>query len=154
MDSDSFEMLRLNAMRLADMALEQLAAEMESVEAPASPVLSEAEREAKALELMGQLDPAEFMDGWKGGPEYEAQMRQGLAELERGDTFEPPQLPTPDMASLDRMVKALPPDLPPLTRALDEHELAQWLPTYNAFDSPLHELIGTILGLRELESNP
>lgn len=141
-------------MRLADMALDQLSAEIDAIEVPDDPVLSDAAREAKALELLGQLDPADFMDGWKGGPEFEASVRQGLAELERGDTFEPPPLPTPDMAALDRMAKALPPDRPPLTRLLASSELAQWIPRYNAFDPALHELVGTVLGLRQSEAAP
>lgn len=154
MDHESFETLRINSMRLADMALDQLATEINSIEVPDAPVLTQEEREAKALEPLGQLDPADFMDGWKGGPEFEAQVRQGLAELERGDSFEPPPMPTPDMAALDRMVKALPPGLPPLTRLLDESELVQWIPMYNAFDPALHELVGTVLGLRQSEASP
>jgi hypothetical protein len=152
MDHESFDTLRLNAMRLADMALDQLSAEIDAIEVPAAPVLTESEREAKALELLGQLDPAEFMDGWKGGPEFEAQVGEGLAQLEHGDSFEQPPPPPQDMATLDRMVKALPADLPPLTRMLDESELVQWLPMYNAFDPALHELVGTVLGLRASES--
>lgn len=153
MDNESFETLRLNSMRLADMALDQLAAEIDAIEVPAAPVLTNAEREATALELLEQLDPADFMDGWRGGPEFEAQVRQGLAELERGDSFEPAASPPPpDMAVLDRMVKALPSDLPPLTRVLDESELAQWLAMYNAFEPTLRELVGTVLGLRQPES--
>lgn len=150
----SFETLRLNAMRLADMALDQLAAEIDALEMPAAPVLSAAERDAKAMELLEQLDPADFMDGWKGGPEFEAQVRQGLEELERGDCFEPPPLPTPDMEALDRMVRALPQELPPLTRMLDVNELAQWLPMYSAFDPALRELVGTVLGWRQSEASP
>jgi hypothetical protein len=65
MDHELLETLRLNAMRLADMALDQLAAEIDSIEVPAAPLLTEAERDAKASELLGQLDPVEFMDGWK-----------------------------------------------------------------------------------------
>jgi hypothetical protein len=95
------------------------------------------------------------MDGWEGGPEFEAQVRQGLAELERGDSFgPPPSPPLPDLAAVDRMVKALPSNLPPLTRMLDESELAQWLPMYKAFDPALQELVGTVLGLRQPESIP
>lgn len=154
MDHESFETLCLNSMRLADMALGQLSAEIDAIEVPAEPVLTDAEQEAKALELLGQLDPADFMDGWKCGPEFEASVRQGLAELERVDSFEPPPLPTPDMAALDRMVKALPPDLPPLTRLLALSELAQWIPRYIAFDPTLHVLVGTVLGLRPSEASP
>lgn len=147
MDHASFDTLHLNAMRLVDMALDQLAAEIESIEVPAGPVLTEAEREAQVLALLGQMDPAEFMAEWKGGPEFEAQVREGIAQLECGDSFEPPPPPPPDMAALDRMVAALPPDLPPLTRTLDESELAQWIPMYNAFDPALNELVRTVLGL-------
>jgi hypothetical protein len=155
MDHESYDTIRRNAMRLADMALDQLAAEIDAIEVPAVPEFTEAEREAKALELLGQLDPADFMDGWKGGPEFEAQVRQGLAELERGDSFEPPPSPPlPDLAAVDRMVKALPSNLPPLTRMLDESELAQWLSMYKAFDPALQELVGTVLGLRQPESIP
>ncbi len=137
--------------------------------------LSDEEREALALAQLGKMDSANLQDGfaWET-PEHDAEVRSHLMELEQRGAAEvaPPLGQTPDLglylerayaareeleqrvksshaqvdhATLERLLAALPGQLPPLTQALNGPQFAQWLACYQEGNAPLNTLVGLLL---------
>jgi hypothetical protein len=180
---EAFEFLYIHANCLAELALDQLALDFErtlSTDAPGPEPLTEAQREEQALALLGQMDMLAVADGWKGGPEFEAQVLRGIEELKEAgaaplsdagsDSHEgavnldlylqrayavPEQIRARidggmarlDMASLDRLLDALPAGLAPLTHVLNAGQLAQWLACYQGGNVALDEIVTLMRGV-------
>lgn len=173
MDRAAFEYLYIHANCLAELALDQLARELDGC-APDLPAGSE----EQALALLGQMDTAALRDGWDGGAGFGAQVRREIGALQQ----DAPQLPAEgggadsgefdlavylhnayaarsqiavrvddamarlDLAMLARLAHALPAELPALTEPLDADQLALWLVRYQAGDAALDDIVVLIGG--------
>lgn len=176
MNRTDFEFLYIHANCLAELAIDQLALDLDCL--PPDPPSTETGREEQALALLSQMDMAASVDGWKGGAEFEAQVLRGIEELKRADLA--PSAPDPsvpgerdlavylqrayaasgqlagrvddgmarlDLARLDRLLAALPVELAPLTQALGEAGLAQWLACYQAGHAALDDIVALVRAL-------
>lgn len=173
MERAAFEYLYIHANCLAELALDQLAREIDdgAADPPAG-------SEAQALALLGQMDTAALRERWDGGADFAAQVRHEIGALQ--------QVPAPeveggaagavdfdlaiyldnayaarpriaarvdhamaglDMADLARLAHALPAELAVLTGPLNAQQLARWLVCYQAGDATLDAIVMLIGGL-------
>jgi hypothetical protein len=84
MNREAFELVYIHANCLAELALDQAALDIELglLDEPPEPALSAAERDARVSAMFDQMDPAASLDAWVGGPQFDAQVLRGMAELE------------------------------------------------------------------------
>jgi hypothetical protein len=100
LNREAFEFVYIHANCLAELALDQLARELElsmAADPPDLPPLTEAEREEQVLALLGRMEMSPVVDAWKGGAEFEAQVLSGIEALKEADSAPAANLagPTP-----------------------------------------------------------
>jgi hypothetical protein len=89
LNREAFEFVYIHANCLAELALDQLARELElsmAADPPDLPLVTEAEREEQVLALLGRMEMSPVADAWQGGAEFEAQVLSGIEELMEADS--------------------------------------------------------------------
>ena len=167
MNHEDFTCLCQHANRLAEGALQQLAAEIlkEPAGLPALTPEESAAQEEQALSMLQNLDLSSMMDGmpWDNSSGETGSdvpgFNDSLLAPESGDPSlcEPAATPpadhfatlllSADQGKLRTLLSALPAGLPNLTRPLDDAGFAQWLDIYRRGDPALDELVSHVCSL-------